>query len=164
MSDVFVAVTRLKLRSARYGPPFAVATVRVVLEARRSPGFVAGRLATESGGAFWTITAWEDRAAMRGYRDSGVHRETMPKLKTWCDEASVVHWEQEEGRLPDMAEALERMAREGRPSPLSVPSPAHAAREVAPSGRSLRPGPRLSPARRRRAPFTDRHPADGRAA
>jgi len=152
----FIAVTRLKVRSPRYLPPFAVATVRTVRQARRSPGFLAGQLAAEPTSAFWTITAWRDQAAMRRYRDSGAHRETMPQLKAWCDEASVVHWEQEEVRLPGMAEALERMAREGRPSPLSVPSPAHAAREVAPSGREPLPGLRFSPPRTRRLLLTSR--------
>ncbi len=142
-----IVVTRLKARSARHLPAFFAATLATVRQARRSPGFQAGQLATEPGRAFWTITAWEDQAAIRRYRDSGVHSQTMPKLKAWCHEASVVHWEQEEVRLPDMAEALDRMAREGRPSPLTHPSPAHADRQVAPSGRRPRPGPRFSAAR-----------------
>lgn len=143
-----IVVTRLKARSPRHLPAFFVATIATVRQARRSPGFQAGQLATEPGRAFWTITAWEDQPAMRRYRDSGVHRRTMPKLKVWCEEASVIHWQQDDARLPDMDHVLERMRREGRPSPLTHPSLAHAERRVAPSGHGPRPGPRFSPARR----------------
>jgi len=79
-----IVVTRLKARSARHLPAFFAATLATVRQARRSPGFQAGQLATEPGRAFWTITAWEDQAAIRRYRDSGVHSQTMPKLKAWC--------------------------------------------------------------------------------
>lgn len=48
----FVSVTRMKVRAPRYLPAFGVATLRVVHQARRSPGFVGGQLATEPSGAF----------------------------------------------------------------------------------------------------------------
>ncbi len=145
----FMSVTRMKVRAPRYLPAFGVATLRVVHQARRSPGFVGGQLVTEPSGAFWTVTVWADRASMRRYHDSGAHRRTMPKLKAWAGEASAVHWEQEDAGLPDIAEVRDRMAREGRPSPLSFPSRAHAAREVAPGERKPRRGPRIPVARRR---------------
>jgi hypothetical protein len=40
------------------------------------------------------------RGAMNGYRASGAHRATMPKLQHWCDEAAVAHWEQDAAALP----------------------------------------------------------------
>ncbi len=50
----------------------------------------------------------------------------MPRLMVWCDEASVVHWEQAETTLPTWAEADARMRAEGRPSKVRHPSSSHA--------------------------------------
>jgi hypothetical protein len=44
----------------------------------------------------------------------------------WCDEASVAHWEQEEGTLPSWEEADRRMRESGRASKVRYPSAEHA--------------------------------------
>jgi hypothetical protein len=62
---------------------------------------------------------------MRAYMMSGAHRKAMPRLAHWCDEASVVHWEQTGGVLPSWTEAAERMRKDGRPSRVRHPSPHH---------------------------------------
>lgn len=64
---------------------------------------------------------------MRAYTLSGEHRTAMPKLATWCDEASVVHWTQAGESPPSWLEAAEHMRREGRPSKLRNPSRDHLA-------------------------------------
>ncbi len=56
---------------------------------------------------------------------SGAHLRAMPKLLNWCDEASVVHWTQDNLIVPDWAEADRRMRKEGRPSKVRNPSPSH---------------------------------------
>ena len=70
-------------------------------------------------------------AAMKAYRDAGAHRGAMPKLLDWCDEASVVHWDQEDSRLPDWPDAYQRMVSEGRPSKVKQPSQAQTAKQIA---------------------------------
>ena len=67
---------------------------------------------------------------MRAFMLAGPHRRAMPKLLEWCDEASVVHWNQESPALPDWREAYRRMVEEGRPSKVNHPSPAHRACEI----------------------------------
>ena len=139
-----ISVTRLHLRSVRYVPPFIWHTLASSRQVQRAPGFLGGVLAGDTAWGSWTITAWTDEAAMRAYRNTGAHRRAMPKLLHWCDEASIVHWQQDGPGLPEPGEALRRMVAEGRLSKVNRPSPAHAARRIA--ARLPRPGTRLRPA------------------
>ncbi len=70
--------------------------------------------------------------AMRAYRNNGHHKDAMRYLKTWCDEASVAHWQQESSSLPDWNEIYRRMNEEGRSSKVDFPSPAHLQKQIAP--------------------------------
>ena len=65
---------------------------------------------------------WQDEAAISAYRITPPHRHVMPKLLEWCDEASVVHWNQESAELPDWKTAERRMAESGRLSKVNHPS------------------------------------------
>ena len=154
-----ISVTRLRLRSARYLPPFFWHVLGSTRQARRAPGFLGGQLAVEGNRGFWTITAWSDEAAMRAYRNAGAHRRAMPKLLTWCDETSVAHWQQDGPDLPDMPEALQRMLAGGRLSKVQHPSAAHAAKQIAPARRVPLPGLPLRPATRRRSSRAGSHGA-----
>lgn len=118
----FISVTRLRLRSARYLPPFLWHTLRSLRQARRAPGNLAAKTRRAADGAYWTLTAWDAADAMRAYRNSGAHKAAMPKLVDWCDEASVGHWEQESAALPDWREAHRRMLETGRLSKVKHPS------------------------------------------
>jgi hypothetical protein len=129
----FVSLTRLRLRSRRFLPGFSWHTWRSVRQLKRSAGFRTGALGRDADGGLWTITVWDDEGAMRAYRNTGSHMKAMPKLIGWCDEAAIAHWERDGAGLPDPAEALERMRDTGRLSKVRHPSPAHAARETAPT-------------------------------
>ena len=122
----WVSVTRLRVRSIRFLPAFLVHAWRSERQVRRSPGFEAGSLLPDPRRTFWTLTLWADGASMRAFMASGAHRIVMPKLFDWCDEASIVHWEQPEQSLPSWAEATRRMREEGHPSRVRHPSPHHA--------------------------------------
>ena len=122
----FVSITRLRIRSVRFLPAFAIHTLRTLRQVKSAPGFRGGSLLPDRRWAFWTMTAWDDQASMRAYMTDGPHRTAMPFLLQWCDEASVVHWDQADGPLPSWTEADRRMREEGRPSKLRHPSPCHA--------------------------------------
>ena len=128
---MFVSVTRLRVRSLRYLLPFFWHSIMASRQAERASGFRGGKLAGDAKKTFWTVTGWDDEAAMRVYFGAGAHRRVMPKLLDWCDEASVVHWTQEGVGLPDMPEAHRRMVAEGRLSKVKHPSPSHASKQMA---------------------------------
>jgi hypothetical protein len=126
----FISVTRLRLRSFRFVPPFLWHAFAAARQAERTPGLLGGTLAIEGLRGFWTMTAWTDEASMRGYRVADAHRRAMPHLLHWCDEASVTDWEQADATLPDTREMLRRMVSGGRPSKVNHPSPAQAAQRI----------------------------------
>jgi heme-degrading monooxygenase HmoA len=121
-----VSLTRLRVRSWRFMPYFAIFMVRTRNQVVRAPGFVEGKLLADRKWTFWTMTAWENPESMRQYIVSGAHKEAMPKLLEWCDEASVAHWQQETSALPGWEEAARRMRSAGRISKVRHPGPHHA--------------------------------------
>jgi len=126
----FISVTRLRVRSPGYLLQFVWESLKSARQAERSSGFLGGRLLRNAKNAFWTVTAWKDETAMNAYRTGGAHRSGMPKLLKWCDEAAVVHWNQEFSGLPSWQEAHRRMVKEGRPSKVNYPSSAQASNHI----------------------------------
>lgn len=96
---------------------------------------------------FWTVTAWEDGAAMNAYRTGGAHRKAMPKLLEWCDEGAVAHWTQESAEIPSWQEAHQHMVKEGKLSKVNHPSADQRAGRI-PAPEASRVGQILKPARR----------------
>ena len=124
----FISVTRLGLRSVRYWIPFSWYTFRSLRQLRQAAGFLQGSLIRDAHQVYWTITVWQDEASMRQYRNTGAHRQVMPKLMHWCDQASVVHWTQQSVDLPSIYQAHQRMEAEGRLSKLKYPNKDHLAK------------------------------------
>lgn len=117
-----VSVTRLRLRGWWLGPIFLRRAMGVTAQVRAAPGFLGGALLPEGLRTYWTLTVWDGPESLRAFMTGGAHGAVMGKLALWCDEASVVRWQQEGARLPDWPLAYERMRRDGRPSPLRDPS------------------------------------------
>jgi uncharacterized protein DUF3291 len=139
-----VSVTRLHLRSLRFLPAFGWRTWFITRQTRAAPGFIRGRFANEWPYAFWTMTVWQNLAAMHAFRDSGAHHPAMRKLLHWCDEASFVHWDDVDGVLPAVTDAHARLLSGGRTSKVSHPSAAHRAGQRATS-RVPVAGPMINP-------------------
>jgi hypothetical protein len=127
----FVSVTRLRLRGWRFLPQFVWHAQASARQARRAPGHLALDLRREPGNVYWTVSAWASEADMRAFMIAGAHREVMPKLMVWCDEAAVAHREQPDATLPDAAAALQILTAQGRLSKVNFPSAAHRAGRVA---------------------------------
>jgi heme-degrading monooxygenase HmoA len=133
---IHVSLTRLRLRSIRFLPVFAIYAVRTTRQVKRAPGYCGGAVLPDEQHTYWTMTAWDSRESMLAYMTSGAHRQVMPKLMHWCDEASVAHWDQEDSTLPAWEDADKRMRSSGRASKVHHPSPGHAALEY--------PAPRIT--------------------
>ena len=117
-----IAVTRLRIRSFRFLPSFGWYSWRSFTQARNAPGNLGVKVRKAEGLAFWTLTAWQDEAAISAYRIAPPHLHAMPKLLEWCDEAAVVHWNQDSANLPGWESAEVRMAESGRLSKVNHPS------------------------------------------
>lgn len=122
-----VSVTRLRVRSWRFMPPFFFYALRSALQARRAEGNLAVKLLNDRNRTFWTATLWVSEADIKKFMISGVHGRAMRKLLHWCDEAALVHWSQEASTLPSWTDAHSRLQSEGRPSKVNHPSPVHIA-------------------------------------
>jgi hypothetical protein len=130
-----VSITRLRVRSFRYLPVFAIEAFRSARQAKNAPGNLAVSLLNDSHLTFWTRTLWKDEAAMRAFMIAGAHRHVMPHLLQ-CDEAAVVHWVQDSPEPPSWQEAYRRLQQEGRASRVNYPSVAQTAFEVPPPNTS----------------------------
>lgn len=117
------SITRLRLRSIFTLLDFTHATREIAAQCGASPGFLSGAVLAEGRLVFWTRSAWESADAMKAFRDGGVHREVMPKLMNWCDEASVAQWQ---GEIETDWDAIyARMMADGRSSRVKRPTKAH---------------------------------------
>lgn len=127
-----VSITRLRVRSWRYLASFLLYALRSSRQAKRSPGNLAVSLLRDSDRTFWTRTVWTSESAMKRFMLAGAHRQAMRKLLEWCDEAALVHWEQENGREPGWDEAHGKLQTQGRRSKVNHPSPAHESFRIRP--------------------------------
>lgn len=117
-----ISVTRLRVRSWMFLPAFLMRALRIGKQARNAPGNLGAKVLNDRHRTFWTSTSWESEAAMRAFMLAPPHGPAMRKLLEWCDEASVVHWQQAGSELPGWTEAHDRMQREGRTSKVNHPS------------------------------------------
>jgi hypothetical protein len=148
---VFVSVTRLSLRSLRFVRRFQRDNAAIIAQIVGSAGFVGGRLLVETPLTYWTMTGWDDEAAMHAFIRSGAHRSAMPRIQDWSDEATYTHWLQESPILPDWRGAAWRLAAAPQPFRLRLPSGNHTRGNIKPLrstlfSRSLVPVPPLKPA------------------
>lgn len=119
---MLVSVTRLRLRSWRFLPAFVWAARRSIRQAKQTGGN-AGVYTRKTGGlAFWTLSLWRDESAMAAFRAAPPHRDAMPRLARWCDEAAVAHWQQDDEKTPGWPAAAQRLCTAGRLSRVEHPS------------------------------------------
>lgn len=127
---VFISATRLRLRTRLHLPLFLWHTFLTQRQMRKTPGFLGGKLLTDANTAYWTLTVWEEAAAMKHLRDAGAHKRAMSYLQKWVDESAVVHWYQDSPEIPSFAEAHQRMLEDGHFSRLKNPSNRHNRRDI----------------------------------
>lgn len=129
-----LSITRLRLRRFWFVPAFLRHAQSSITQVRGASGFIMGYTAYERPLAFWTVTIWKDAASKTAYYTSGVHREAMPRLLHWCDEASVASVEIDDTDVSP-SEAARTMKCTGRLSKVRHPSQAQSEKRIWPSGR-----------------------------
>jgi len=127
---MLAAVTRLRLRSWRFLIPFAIHASRSQKQASSAAGCLGVLTRKTSGWAFWTLSTWENDELLRGFLRGSPHREAMPKLFPWCDEAVTVHWQITSLQMPTWEEAALQLQRGGRLLRVKYPSDAHRGGEI----------------------------------
>lgn len=120
-----VSITRFRARALWFVPLFAFHAQRSISQVRNAQGCMALALLKDKNRTFWTMTMWAEERSMKSFITSGSHRNAMPRLAEWADEASVVHWHQSHSERPGWPEASRRMRAEGRPSKLHHPGTHH---------------------------------------
>src|SRR4051812_19235423 len=122
-----ISITRLRVRRWWFLPPFFLASFRSAKQAAAADGNLHVALLRDRHLTFWTATSWTSEAAIKAFMHAAPHGPIMRKLLDWCDEASLVHWTQDAADLAPWDEAHRRLEKDGRPSKVNHPSPAHSA-------------------------------------
>jgi hypothetical protein len=122
-----ISITRVRVRSWRFLPAFALRTVMIARQLARAEGNLGVALLHDKRNTFWTGTSWSSEESIKTFMHTAPHGPAMRKLLNWCDEAALVHWTQAGAELPSWEGAHRRIQAEGRPSKVNHPSPIHTA-------------------------------------
>ena len=106
-------------------PKFLITNEASVKQLKKTFGFLVGLELIDKNMTFWTLTMWDLDADMKVFRNSLPHKKAMQKLPIWCNEASYVHWTQEDQQIPDWKIVHDKMLKEGKISKVRNPSENH---------------------------------------
>jgi hypothetical protein len=120
-----VVVTRLRLRTHEMLDDFFVASVSVLEQAKISPGYLGADALAEANDVWWTVSAWQDRDAMRAFVGTEPHLGVMTRVDDWCDEATFAEWSQDSPELPDWKTSFDRIVADGQSATLTNGSAAN---------------------------------------
>jgi heme-degrading monooxygenase HmoA len=77
----YVMASRLELSSTRHLPRFLRDSIRVNRQVKSAPGRIDSKLRADFGKlTFWTLSSWEDEAAMRAFVRTQPHLDVMRDL------------------------------------------------------------------------------------
>jgi quinol monooxygenase YgiN len=123
-----IVVTRLRLRDPSLLDEFFTHAAAVLEQALKSEGNLGADALAEAHDAWWSVTAWDDRAHMEAYVNTDPHLSTEALLDHLCDEATFVDWEQDNPQLPDWQTGWRRLVADGHSAALTHQSEANQAR------------------------------------
>jgi hypothetical protein len=123
-----VVITRLRLKDPDLLNDFFTAAVATLEQAKASDGNLAADVLADANSAWWTATAWRDRAAMQGFVGTEPHLGTMINIDTWCDEATFVDWNQDSAELPGWQASWQRLVADGQMAELTDATPENSTR------------------------------------
>jgi hypothetical protein len=106
-----VTLTSLRLRSRWGFFRLSWNGLKISLQARKSPGFVAMKN-TGSGFLHYTMSLWEGEKEAKAFAHSGAHLEAMKAASSLATEIRIHTYEA--GSLPSWSEAKALVDRQGR--------------------------------------------------
>lgn len=91
-------------------PSFAIQTRRILAQLQHAPGLIGYSLfARPLRMHFWTLSVWEDEAALRAFVAAGAHALTMRSLAPHMGATRFIRWKIHGSRIPPKwADALDR--------------------------------------------------------
>lgn len=106
---VTVMASRLELRRLRDVPSFLAAALRIRRQMLGSPGALGlSLIAQPLHRTFWTLSAWQDHAALRAATGREPHVQIMKRFRPLMAGSSFVTWTATNMPIP-WAEALRRL-------------------------------------------------------
>lgn len=117
--DAFVMGSRFELKSSWRSPTFLMMAMRIRRQARQSPGLLGVSLrAYPLRGAFWTLSAWTDEAALRRFAGADPHRTIIKRARPWTKSATFRFWSVPADALApkDLWESAEHRITDGDPA------------------------------------------------
>jgi hypothetical protein len=103
--------SRLELRQLRDVPPFLTAALRIRRQMLGSPGALGVSLiARPLHRTFWTLSAWQDQAALSAAVGREPHRQLMKRFRPRMAGSAFITWAVQPAALPiGWADALRRL-------------------------------------------------------
>jgi len=123
-----IVVTRLRLRNPTLIDEFFTHAAAVIEQAMQSEGNLGVDALAEAHDAWWSVTAWRERAAMQACVNAEPHLSTEALLDRLCDEATFVDWEQASPQLPDWQTCWHHLVTDGQSATLTDESEANQTR------------------------------------
>jgi quinol monooxygenase YgiN len=120
-----IVVTRLRLKGPALLDEFFTAAVAAIEQAQKSTGNLGADALADANNAWWSVSAWQDRAPMRAFVNSEPHLGISKRLDHFCDEATFVDWAQASPALPDWQTSWRHITADGQAATLTQPSPAN---------------------------------------
>lgn len=110
--EYLVLLSFLPLRRFRDFPAFARHNIRITRQLQTAPGLVGySKLGRPWVKRFWTLSAWEDEAALAGFVHAGSHVRAMVELPSRMGPTRFVRWTLPGAALPPRwDDALRRWA------------------------------------------------------
>lgn len=117
--EMLIQVSRLHLSRVRDVPGFLLAAYKIRSATLKSPGAIGVSLNAQLlKRTFWTLSAWTDERAIRGFVYSPIHRQVMVRygdrmigahFHTWSTTTSAPTGSGPEGSGPDWNDAMQRL-------------------------------------------------------
>jgi hypothetical protein len=111
MSGAVVMVSRFDLRGAADVPAFLLSALRIRCQMLKSPGALGVSLiARPLAKTFYTLSAWESRAALDAAVAQEPHVTTMRRFRSKMAKSQFVFWTAQDGDPPQWSDAHRRLA------------------------------------------------------